>query len=170
MQSPPLKDGTQPSYIEPVHPDLRTAQAARKWQCVDAAGNWPDADECNDEPEIVFAREDGVSTSAAPVAPLRQGDIVLWPLPADAVRAPSTPLTGASLAVGTATGHSHTIVPASAAKRSQRKADGAQILHLTADAELVHDEHCTVPLRAGTYLVSHKRRYDRENGWAPVED
>ncbi len=31
-QSPALKDGSQPAYYEPVHEDLRTARAARKWQ------------------------------------------------------------------------------------------------------------------------------------------
>ena len=34
-QSPPLKLGDQPVYYEPVHEDLRTAQAARKWQATD---------------------------------------------------------------------------------------------------------------------------------------
>jgi len=33
-QSPKLQTGEQPLYIEPVHEDLRTAQAARKWQAV----------------------------------------------------------------------------------------------------------------------------------------
>src|ERR1700677_3187645 len=31
-QSPKLKDGSQPRYMEPVHEDLKTARAARKWQ------------------------------------------------------------------------------------------------------------------------------------------
>ncbi|WP_297826360.1 DUF6745 domain-containing protein [Mycobacterium sp.] len=31
-QSPSLKSGKQPVYIEPVHEDLKTARAARKWQ------------------------------------------------------------------------------------------------------------------------------------------
>ena len=32
MESPELHDGTRPSYVEPVHPGLKTCQAARKWQ------------------------------------------------------------------------------------------------------------------------------------------
>lgn len=32
QQSPRLKDGSQPLYIEPVHEELKTAQAARTWQ------------------------------------------------------------------------------------------------------------------------------------------
>jgi hypothetical protein len=31
-RSPPLKNGSQPDYLEPVHEELKTAQAARKWQ------------------------------------------------------------------------------------------------------------------------------------------
>jgi hypothetical protein len=33
-QSPSLKDESQPWYAEPVHRDLTTAQAARKWQAI----------------------------------------------------------------------------------------------------------------------------------------
>lgn len=33
-ESPVLQTGAQPFYMEPVHEDLKTAQAARKWQAV----------------------------------------------------------------------------------------------------------------------------------------
>lgn len=33
-QSPRLKTGKRPTYVEPVHEDLQTARAARKWQAV----------------------------------------------------------------------------------------------------------------------------------------
>jgi hypothetical protein len=43
-QSPPLKDGSQPRYLEPVHRDLRTAAGARKWQAVRWTPQQCDAD------------------------------------------------------------------------------------------------------------------------------
>jgi hypothetical protein len=52
MRSPRLKDGSSPYYIEPVAPGLRTAQAARKWQCVSSS-----IDECNNRPEMNFGWE-----------------------------------------------------------------------------------------------------------------
>lgn len=42
--SPPLQDGSQPTYLEPVHEDLRTAAGARKWQATDLAPGSCDAD------------------------------------------------------------------------------------------------------------------------------
>jgi hypothetical protein len=50
--SPPLADGSQPVYLEPVHEDLRTAQAARKWQ----ATEWSPED-CEDNPELEYQYE-----------------------------------------------------------------------------------------------------------------
>ncbi len=78
MQSPPLFDGTQPYYVEAVHPDLKTAKAARRWQikqsrdpkavhyrhgdvavCFAPAESmyWPTAEEANANPDMVFAEE-----------------------------------------------------------------------------------------------------------------
>jgi len=78
MQSPPLHDGSQPYYIEPVSPELKTAQAARKWQIQlsthpDARyyrhGDvvityappetlyWPHPEECNSDPYLEFVQE-----------------------------------------------------------------------------------------------------------------
>jgi hypothetical protein len=51
-QSPPLKDGSQPWYSEPVHERLRTAQAARKWQ---ATAMRPE--ECELNPELYYSVE-----------------------------------------------------------------------------------------------------------------
>ena len=36
MESPEVLDGTRPTYIEPVHPQLMTCKAARKWQFKEA--------------------------------------------------------------------------------------------------------------------------------------
>lgn len=51
-QSPPLQDGSQPSYVEPVHEDLRTARAARKWQATDLTPS-----ECEIDPDLSYGVE-----------------------------------------------------------------------------------------------------------------
>ena len=47
MQSPKLLDGSSPWYIEKVHPELRTAKAARAWQFMKLDGNWPSVADSN---------------------------------------------------------------------------------------------------------------------------
>ena len=51
-QSPPLKQGAQPIYMEPVHEDLKTAAAARKWQATD----WTPA-RCEADPSLSYGTE-----------------------------------------------------------------------------------------------------------------
>lgn len=50
--SPPLQDGSQPVYLEPVHESLVTARAARKWQATSLS-----AEECEREPELTYGVE-----------------------------------------------------------------------------------------------------------------
>jgi len=57
MRSPLLKDGTTPDYIEKVHPELSSAQAARKWQFQKADGSWPSVKECNAKKGLKFEME-----------------------------------------------------------------------------------------------------------------
>lgn len=78
MRSPELWDQSRPWFIEPVDPDLKTAQAARKWQfmiskekdakyfrqgdvvlCTGAAESmyWPTVEECNANPVLNFELE-----------------------------------------------------------------------------------------------------------------
>jgi uncharacterized protein YaaW (UPF0174 family) len=57
MESPELKDGTRPYYIEPVHYELNSCQAARKWQFCKQDGTWPSVEECNKYPEMHFEIE-----------------------------------------------------------------------------------------------------------------
>ena len=57
MQSPPLRDKTQPHYVEPVHPDLETAQAARRWQIANGDGTWQTVEQCNNNPVLEFSEE-----------------------------------------------------------------------------------------------------------------
>jgi hypothetical protein len=51
-QSPELANGSQPTYIEPVHETLRTAAGARKWQ---ATRLTPEA--CDADPALVYGVE-----------------------------------------------------------------------------------------------------------------
>jgi hypothetical protein len=51
-QSPQLKDGSQPRYLEPVHEDLKTARAARKWQATSLT-----PDECERDPHLIYGVE-----------------------------------------------------------------------------------------------------------------
>ena len=57
MESPELHDGTRPHYVEPVHPALKTCQAARRWQFQNMDGSWPEPEECNANQELVFEEE-----------------------------------------------------------------------------------------------------------------
>lgn len=78
MRSPKLFDGSNPWFIEPVDPGLKTAQAARKWQvqlskepgakyfrqgdvvlCTGAPESmyWPSVEECNENPVLNFEIE-----------------------------------------------------------------------------------------------------------------
>lgn len=52
-QSPRLKNGSQPTYVEPVHEDLKTAQAARKWQAVPSLT----PEQCEADPGLTYGFE-----------------------------------------------------------------------------------------------------------------
>jgi hypothetical protein len=57
MQSPVVHDGSQPWYVEPVDPNLQTAQAARKWQIPHMDGGFPEVQDCNKKPDLSFQKE-----------------------------------------------------------------------------------------------------------------
>jgi hypothetical protein len=57
MQSPKLLDESQPWYIEKVHPELKTAKAARAWQFMRLDGTWPSPAECNKGIKVEFSKE-----------------------------------------------------------------------------------------------------------------
>ncbi len=52
-QSPVIKDGSQPTYIEPVHEDLESARAARRWQ----APPYLTPAECEADPSLEYEHE-----------------------------------------------------------------------------------------------------------------
>lgn len=51
-QSPVLQTGASPVYFEPVHEELRTARAARKWQATDLT-----PDQCEKDPILKYGTE-----------------------------------------------------------------------------------------------------------------
>jgi hypothetical protein len=51
-QSPALKNKSQPKYMEPVHEDLKTARAARKWQATDLTPA-----QCEADPDLSYSVE-----------------------------------------------------------------------------------------------------------------
>jgi len=51
-ESPCLQDGRRPVYVEPVHEDIRTAAAARKWQATRMS-----AGECEADPTLSYCME-----------------------------------------------------------------------------------------------------------------
>jgi hypothetical protein len=51
-QSPELKNGKQPTYVEPVHENLKTAKAARKWQATTLT-----PEQCERDPELRYGVE-----------------------------------------------------------------------------------------------------------------
>lgn len=52
-QSPALKTGKQPTYIEPVHESLTTARAARKWQACPSLA----PAQCEESPDLSYRTE-----------------------------------------------------------------------------------------------------------------
>lgn len=51
-QSPKLKNGSQPQYLEPVHEELKTARAARKWQATTLTPQ-----QCEADPDLTYGSE-----------------------------------------------------------------------------------------------------------------
>jgi hypothetical protein len=51
-QSPKLANGKQPTYLEPVHEELKTARAARKWQATTLTPA-----QCEADPELRYGQE-----------------------------------------------------------------------------------------------------------------
>ena len=91
---------------------------------------------------------------------LRQGDVLLIPVD----RVPDDGAVTASgwrvvLAEGEATGHAHAVLAEEAELVETR--DGTLYLHVggTGTAELVHEEHDTIPIAPGAYEVRRQREY-----------
>jgi hypothetical protein len=99
---------------------------------------------------------------------IRHGDIHIQPVKRSPV-AKLKIIKGASLATGSATGHSHRFSPAGNATLYDM-GDGVRILRVRKAVKLSHEEHATVTLKPGDYRVSLKRQYDKALGQRPVQD
>lgn len=94
---------------------------------------------------------------------LRQGDVALIAIdeiPKDAKLEPSKGRK-LILALGEATGHHHRFefLDTSHNVKLYVAAGGARYVHVTAAAELLHEEHSTVEVPAGKYLLPRQVEY-----------
>lgn len=90
---------------------------------------------------------------------VRQGDVLL--IPVEQVPVQSRPVAHpegrVTLALGEATGHAHVVV---GDERVTMRAWGTdRYVVLARNAQLVHEEHATVPLSPGAYRVIVQREY-----------
>ena len=95
---------------------------------------------------------------------IRQGDVQF--IKVDAIPEDAKPRAGGVLFRGDATGHAHRIDVGELFET----ADGLLYLRTDRLARVTHEEHKTVSLAPGTYLVSRKRQLDLEDDWRSVED
>jgi hypothetical protein len=154
MQSPELNDETQPYYVEPVDPELETASAARTWKMRRSDGSWPSVTQCNH--------------GLQPDWSVRHGDVVFHAIERPENLASLKKLPGNVLVAGSATGHSHTLIGEA---NVYELPDGCKIIErVSENLSVCHQEHKTTALPAQYYRQSIARQYDREHGWANVED
>lgn len=96
----------------------------------------------------------------------RQGDVLILPVPAEAVPETAHALPPADrdakgrlvLALGEATGHAHAVVGPGTLLRDPDPLRPDH-LHLPSGGRVVHEEHAAISLRAGWYQVIRQREY-----------
>jgi hypothetical protein len=93
----------------------------------------------------------------------RQGDILIFPaahLPANLVKVRRTK-RGVILAEGEVTGHAHCILDRDVELFRQADMDemADRFLRVETEAQLFHDEHDTLTIPAGDWVVRHQREY-----------
>lgn len=100
---------------------------------------------------------------------LRQGDVFLERVPE--IPATATKLTPQNgrivLALGEATGHSHTI---DAAAADWWKHDGDEFVSVVADTKALHQEHGPLPMEAGEKYIKEPQREYSPRAIRPVID
>lgn len=100
------------------------------------------------------------------MSPIRQGDVLLMPLPQSEQRLGQR-LNHLTLAEGEVTGHRHRI---SDGQAELYERDGTLYLRvLSNEATLIHEEHHAVTIPQGNWLVRIQREYE-PNGWRYVAD
>ena|SRR4028118_1281506 len=103
--------------------------------------------------------------------PIRQGDVILLPVP-QAVSAAAQQELGQELphlilAEGEVTGHKHRV---SEGEAQLYEKDGTLYLRVISDtALLTHEEHKTISIPQGTWMVRIQREYEPQ-GWKYVAD
>lgn len=100
------------------------------------------------------------------MGPIRQGDIILFPakqLPDGLVKVRRT-RRGVVLAEGEVTGHAHCILDRDCDLFRQVDVDemADRFLRVESDVALMHDEHDTLTIPKGDWVVRHQREYAPE--------
>lgn len=101
--------------------------------------------------------------------PVRQGDILIIPVAKRNVPKGLEPVKRDDrgrlvLAEGETTGHCHAILddPATLFRQSDMDEMADRFLRVEEEVALVHEEHGTIALPEGDYIVRHKREYTPE--------
>ena len=84
----------------------------------------------------------------------RQGDIYLKKV--DEIPADAKEIKDFVLAYGEVTGHKHQLQ----GKLKVRQRQEQKYIEVEEDSELVHEEHATIQLEKGNYIVIRQREYD----------
>ena len=95
----------------------------------------------------------------------RQGDIIIR----KTKKAKKGKLKNKIIALGEVTGHSHRFTPESKV-RVYDNGNGTQSVQVIGENELVHEEHETLSLPRGEYVISVQREYDLIEGVRQVMD
>ncbi|MEG4248852.1 hypothetical protein [Microcoleus sp. Pol10D4] len=98
-----------------------------------------------------------------PMQPIRQGDVILTPVP----KIEGEKKSHLTLAEGEVTGHSHQIIEGQAELYEK---DGTLYLRvLSPTALLSHEEHHAIAIPEGNWMVRIQREYEPQ-GWRYVAD
>jgi hypothetical protein len=96
--------------------------------------------------------------------PIRQGDVILLPIPHPV---DGEALPHLTLAEGEVTGHQHRISDGQAELREE---SGALYLTVQSDvATLTHEEHRALQVPQGTWMIRIQRQYE-PGDWSYIED
>ena len=91
----------------------------------------------------------------------RQGDVLIERVEKIPASAKTTPRDNGRviLAYGEVTGHAHQIADPDAVGAALSVAESATFLRLAKKAQLVHEEHGTIDLPAGSYEITYQREF-----------
>lgn len=102
--------------------------------------------------------------------PVRQGDILLIPIARRQVPKGLAPVDRDErgrvvLAEGETTGHCHAILddPVTLFRQADLDEMADRFLRVEQEVELVHEEHATITVPKGDWVVRHKREYQPES-------